>query len=113
MRVIRPRRNLSDPFVQDAIALVDSSDRSFREIAQGLGVSVWTLRYWYNEHVAKTKKPARRREVPAIITESETPEGKIARLERENAALRKQIDNLETDRAILKKAAAFFAKESE
>jgi transposase len=116
MRVIQPYRKFSDPFVQDAVALMDRTDRSFQEVAEGLGISAWTLRRWYNEHVAKTKKPKNkpaRREVPAVITEAETEEGKIARLERENAALRKQVENLETDRAILKKAAAFFAKESE
>jgi transposase len=110
---VRPHRKLTDPFVQDAVALITQTDRSFREVAEGLGVSTYTLRRWYNELVAKTKKPARRREVPTVITESETPQGKIARLERENAALRKQVENLETDRSILKKAAAFFAKESE
>jgi transposase len=116
MRVIRPSRKLSDPFVQDAVALIANTDRTFEDIAEGLGVTPWTLRRWYRESMAKTKKkpkPTQRREVPAIITESETPEGKIARLERENAALRKQVDTLEMDRAILKKAAAFFAKESE
>ena len=120
MRVIRPYRKFDDAFVQDAVALVARSDRSFRDIAESLGVSVFTLRDWYNQHVAKTKKNKtktsagrRQREVPAVITEAETLEAKNARLERENAALRKQVENLETDRAILKKAAAFFAKESE
>ena len=121
MRVIRPYRRFDDAFVQDAVALVARSDRSFRDIAESLGVSVYTLRDWYNQHVAKTKPKRksktspghREREVPAVITETETLEAKNARLERENAALRKQVENLETDRAILKKAAAFFAKESE
>jgi transposase len=114
MRVqTQTHRKLTDPFVQDAVALMSRTDRSVREVAEGLGISTFTLRRWYNELVTKKKRPSRRREVPTIITEAETPEDKIARLERENAALRKQVDNLETDRAILKKAAAFFAKESE
>jgi len=50
---------------------------------------------------------------PRVDTEAETGEEKVKRLERENAALRKRVDDLEQDRAILKKAAAFFAKESE
>ena len=37
----------------------------------------------------------------------------VRRLERELAAARKEIEDLKTDRAILKKAAAFFAKENE
>ena len=113
MRVLRPKRSLSDPFVQDAVALMARTDRSFEEVADSLGVTAWTLRRWYNELVTKKKKTSRHREVPTVITEAEAPEDKIARLERENAALRKQVENLETDRAILKKAAAFFAKESE
>jgi transposase len=113
MRVIKTYRKFTDPFVQDAVALMERTDRSFPEVAAGLGITAVTLRRWYNEHVAKKKKPARRREVPSVITEAETPEGKVARLERENAALRKQVENLETDRSILKKAAAFFARESE
>ena len=51
--------------------------------------------------------------MPSVIVGDETPEAKIARLERELAAARHQISSLETDRAILKKAAAFFAKESD
>ena len=115
MRVIQTYRKFSDPFVQDAVALMERTDRPFREVAAGLGVSTSTLRGWYKQHVAKTKRPKKpaRREVPAVITQTETAEGKIARLERECAALRKQVENLETDRAILKKAAAFFARESE
>jgi transposase-like protein len=50
--------------------------------------------------------------LPVRSPESETAEEKIARLEKENAGLRKQVDELEMDKAILKKAAAFFAKES-
>jgi transposase-like protein len=43
----------------------------------------------------------------------ETLEEKVKRLERQLAQRDKQIAQLEMDRAILKKAAAFFAKESE
>jgi transposase len=44
---------------------------------------------------------------------SETAAETIARQEREFGELRKKVAELEMDRAILKKAAAFFAKESE
>jgi transposase len=37
----------------------------------------------------------------------------VTRLEREVQTLRKENDSLRMDREILKKAAAFFAKESE
>jgi transposase-like protein len=49
----------------------------------------------------------------AIGSDGEKTVEKVARLERELAAANKEIDSLRMDREILKKAAAFFAKESE
>ncbi len=109
-------RHYDHEFITDAVALYEKSNRSFVEIADRLGVPAATLRYWYYERVGHSKKkPKRRRagEVPTVIAGKETPEAKIARLERELATARHQIATLETDREILKKAAAFFAKESE
>ncbi|HEY8079335.1 MAG TPA: hypothetical protein VIF62_34630, partial [Labilithrix sp.] len=51
--------------------------------------------------------------LPIRNPSAEAPEEKIDRLEREVTELRKENDSLKLDRAILKKAAAFFAKESE
>jgi hypothetical protein len=45
--------------------------------------------------------------------EDETPQEKIRRLEVQLAAARREVESLKTDKEILKKAAAFFAKESE
>jgi transposase-like protein len=53
------------------------------------------------------------RQVVARLREGESVEERAARLERENAVLRKEVDSLRMDREILKKAAAFFAKENE
>jgi transposase len=113
MRVIQQHRTLDDPFVQDAVALLQRSDRPATEVAKSLGISKSTLWRWYTGLVTKKKKPKTILEVPAGITSEETHDAKIARLERENAGLRKRVTELETDKAILKKAAAFFAKESE
>ena len=109
-------RNYDSNFIDDAIALYERSNNRFVEVSDRLGIPANTLRYWYYDRVGKgKKKPKHRRagEVPSVILGDETPEAKIARLERELAAARQQIASLETDRAILKKAAAFFAKESE
>ena len=112
MRVYRPH---GDAFRRDTIALAERSGRSLSSIAESLGIPLSTLRYWYNADMAKKgKRPSRQAaKVPVVDPLKETTEEKLARLERENAALRKRNEELEMDRAILKKAAAFFAKESE
>jgi transposase-like protein len=58
---------------------------------------------------------ARRKKPPIDVAggPNETKEQRMARLERENERLRKENESLRTDREILKKAAAFFAKENE
>lgn len=115
MRVTTQRR-YDEAFKQEALAVLERSDRTLSAVALDLGVDHSTLRGWYKraEMAKKHKKggvPSKSLAVRDPV--SETAEQKIARLERENAALRKKNDELEMDRAILKKAAAFFAKESE
>ena len=101
-------------FREGALALLERSDRTLSEVARDLGVHSCTLRYWYKADMAKKgKKSPRLARVPVREPTGGTPAEKLARMEAENAALRKRIDELELDRAILKKAAAFFAKESE
>ena len=101
-------------FKRDAVRLLDRSDRSWARIAADLGVHEGTLRGWYKElGMSKRTKKNSVSKAAAAPPGSETLEEKVTRLERENAQLRKKNDDLEMDRAILKKAAAFFAKESE
>jgi hypothetical protein len=61
------------------------------------------------------KRKGREAAGPAVVGKPgrETPEQRLARLEHENAKLRREIESLKVDREILKKAAAFFVKESE
>ena len=110
---VRPRYD--EQFRESAVELLERTERSLAEVAQDLGVSVWTLRAWYNKRgMAKKKgKQARAAEALKALQRDETPEQRLVRLERENAALRRENDSLKMDREILKKAAAFFAKESE
>jgi transposase len=110
---MRVRPTYSDQFKSDAVALLVSTDRSLPQVADDLGVSRCSLRGWYNASLmAKRKKKAR---APSVsrTPEAETPKQRIERLERELAAARKENESLKMDREILKKAAAFFAKENE
>ena len=110
MRVVQ--RRYEPGFRQQAIELMERTDRGFKQVAESLGVPAATLRYWYDREMAKRRgkpKPSLATPVPAT---TETMQQKLARLERENAALRKENEDLKLDKDILKKAAAFFAKES-
>jgi transposase len=111
MRVTRP--TYTEEFRRDALSLLETTDRSFREVAEGLGISEGSLRQWYRAaEVPKKSRKQRKAETSAQLG-NESAEQKLARLEREVATLRKENDSLRMDREILKKAAAFFAKESE
>jgi transposase len=115
MRVPKVRRFYDLSFQEDAVALLERTDRPIRGVARDLGVPYMTLHGWYKRAMAKKGKRSSVQDMalPIKNPSAEAPEEKIARLEREVAVLRKENDSLKVDRAILKKAAAFFAKESE
>lgn len=75
-------------------------------------MNVHTLKYWWKQHHMKRKKKPTA-PTTAVAPDNETTEQKLARLERENAQLKKTLAQLEMDREILQSAAAFFAKKSE
>jgi transposase len=99
--VLVPRQRVPAPypleFRAEAIRLVRAGDRTLPEIADDLGVSAQSLRNW----VKQADLDEGRREDG--LTTDERAE--LARLRRENRVLREERD-------ILKKAAAFFAKET-
>ena len=111
---MRVGQKYSAEFKADALALMERGDRTKRQLAIDLGLQPWTLRDWYNgAQMAKKKGKRPERAAVALVPAAETPQQRIERLERENARLRKQNEQLQEDRAILKKAAAFFARENE
>ena len=110
---MRVPNRYTEEFKSDALSLIRRGDRSVAQVAQDLGVNHWTLRGWVkNEHMARRRKKGAEKAVAADPA-TESPQQRLDRLERENDRLRKENDSLRTDREILKKAAAFFAKESE
>ena len=84
----------STEFKREAVRLVLSSGRPQAEIAEDLGVGLSSLTRWIGRY--------RDEEMPPEIKEDLQAE--LKRLRKENAVLRQERD-------ILKKAAAFFAKE--
>jgi transposase len=86
----------SPEFRRDAVELYRRSGKPLREIAVDLGVSTETLRIWARQAQVEVGKR------PGISSEERD----------ELRALRREVKVLREEREILKKAAAFFAKES-
>jgi len=86
-------------FQRDAVDLVLSSGRPVNEVARELGVGNETLRNWVNKR--------RRQPQGAQSPVGPSPADKDAEIAR----LRVQVAELQQEKQILRKAAAYFAKE--
>ncbi len=96
MMTARPRRSFTPEFKAQTVELVRTSSKSVGEICRDLDLTETAVRRW----VAQADIDAGRRDG---LTTTEREE--LTRLRRENRVLREERD-------ILKKAAAFFAKET-
>ena len=92
-------KRYTEEFKRDAIALVDSSGKTVTAIARELGISSESLRGWYRKAKADQGEGS-----PGELTTQEREE--LRRLRRQNAEQAKTIE-------VLRKAAVFFAKESD
>ncbi len=92
------RRSFSDEFKREAVRRVALGEHTLSHIARELGIHPSLLQTW-------RRKLASPKAGSAGSSEPSDLEAENRRLRRENASLRE-------DRDILKKAAAFFAKES-
>lgn len=86
----------TEEFREEAVRLALESDHSVAKTAEDLGVSTVTLRSWIKAHRERIRASEPRR-----------PET----LEEENRRLKREVSILRQERDILKKAAAYFAKE--
>ena len=91
----RPRRQFDDDFRAQAVRLVLDDGKTIAAAARDLDLTPSALRYWVEQ--ARADRTNGR----TGLTTAEREE--LARLRKENRELR-------TEREILKKAAAFFAK---
>ena len=88
------QRRYTQEFKSEAVRLARTSGQSIRQVALDLGVSNEALGVWLRE--------ARAAEDPLTADERQ-----------ELVELRRRVRTLETEREILKKAAAFFASETD
>jgi transposase len=93
-----PSSRYSDDFKRDAVRLVTDEKYSFKAAAAAVNVSEKSLREWY----------ARFAPQPTLCGE----DAGLDELREENKRLRQQLKRAELEREILKKATAYFAKES-
>ena len=94
----RTRPPYPEEFKREAIELVRITGRSKRQVAEDLGISDVTLRNWIKQ---------------AERDEGKRPDGLSTDEREELARLRRENQTLRMEREILKKAAAFFARESD
>jgi len=93
----RKRRKFSDEFKAGAVRLCHVGDRSIVQVAKDLDLTENALREWVRN---------------ADIEVGKGPPGALTKAERDELVqLRKENRRLLIERDILKKAAAFFAKE--
>lgn len=92
----RSRRKFSDEFKRDAVEIVRSSDKSIAEVARELGIYDSTLGSWVKQDQVN------RGEREGVSSDEQQ---ELSELRRENARLR-------MERELLKRAVAFWVKES-
>ena len=92
----RGRRGFDEQFRREAVRLAEAGTMPLAEVARQLGVHLETLRNWRRQ--ARAAGDAEAATVPS--------------LEEENRRLRRENARLLEEREILKKATAFFAKDT-
>jgi transposase len=96
--ISRRAGGFGEDFKRDAVRLVVDEKYTFTAAAKAVGVSVQSLRTWHKKY-APPLEPC---------GENAT----LDELREENKRLRRQLRRAELEREILKKATAYFAKES-
>ena len=94
------RNHYSKQFKTDAVKLVTEQDFNVSEAARNLGIHHSSLRRW-------------KRELESDGNQAFPGKGNLSAEKQELDRLRKENKRLRMEREILKKATAFFAKESQ
>jgi transposase len=101
----RPRRKHTDEFKRGAVEMVTKQGYSISKAAKALSLHATLLRSWLDRLT-----PDWRTRRGGLMDEPESDDPKALRVRLR--AAQKQIEELRLERDILKKATAYFAKES-
>jgi transposase len=93
----KTRRRFTSEFKSEAVKLLTEGGKPLQQVAAELGVHANQLRMWRNEHLAAGSADA--------LARQKAEAAELARLRRE-------VKRLAQENEILKRAAAFFAKEA-
>ena len=94
----RKRRKFTKEFKKETVRLCKQGDRRIGQVAKELDLTESALRNWEKQY---------------DVDRGAGPRGALTTAEREElSTLRRRVRTLEQEREILKKATAFFAKES-
>ena len=89
-------KRFSEEFQRDAVRMLESGERTAKQLSQELGVSEWSLKRWAKFH-GRTDQAKERAQESA--------------LELENAKLRRDLETVSRQRDILKKALGILGQE--
>lgn len=95
---MKERKQYTKEFKQGAVRLVTEQRRTHADVAKSLGISEWSVSRW-----------VRATSVEGV--EAFRGNGHRTAAEQELFELRRKVKELEEERAILKKAAAYFARD--
>jgi transposase len=98
MATKKTRRHFTPEYKAEVVRLVRSGSKKAGEVSRDLGLTETSVRAWVRQ---------------AEIDEGKGSTGALTTAEREElTALKREVKTLRLERDILKKATAFFAKES-
>ena len=92
------RMRYTEEYKKEAVRQITVRGYPVSEVARNLGVAAWSLYKWVEKY--SERKDSKKN-------------NQIDELQKENLKLKREIKRIQEERDILKKAAAFFAKESE
>lgn len=92
------RMRYTEEYKKEAVRQITERGYPVSEVARNLGVAAWSLYKWVEKY--SERKDSKKN-------------NQIDELQKENLKLKREIKRIQEERDILKKAAAFFAKESE
>jgi transposase len=98
MAAKKKRRHFTPEYKAEVVRLVRTGGKKVGEVSRDLGLTETSVRAWVNQ---------------AEVDEGKGSQGALTTAERDEfAALKREVRTLRLERDILKKATAFFAKES-